>query len=133
MSDLINRGLPPITTGRPTPPKPPGIQGPATESTSFRELLRQSIPQQPQTRELTFSKHAQARVAQRGVEVSPEDMLRLEGAISLAQEKGIKDSLVFLDGRAFVVNIPSKVIVTVVDNESSRENVFTNIDGAVIL
>lgn len=132
MSDLIKPNLP-IITGRPNiPPKAPVIKGQAAQGKSFHDLLTQSMAP-TRTQELTFSKHAQVRALQRGVEISPDDMQRLEMAVDLAGEKGITDSLVYLDGTAFIVNIPSKVVVTLVDSEDAAQNVFTNINGAVIL
>lgn len=136
MSDIINRlngpgnlgrvNLP-ITTGRPMPSASP----PVTETgKTFRQLLDASLVQ---TRKLTFSKHAQARVEQRGVELSATDLERLEQAVGKAEEKGVTDSLVYLNNTAFIVNIPSRVVVTVVDGNDAQHNVFTNINGAVIL
>ncbi|MCL2579663.1 MAG: flagellar protein [Oscillospiraceae bacterium] len=132
MSDLLNKSGQ-IAAGRITPPKPPAIKGGA-QGTNFRDMLSQRLAvSETRTRELTFSKHAQARVEQRGVELTPEDIERLGQAISLAEEKGINASLIYLGDTAFIVNIPSKVVVTVVDSEQPEPNVFTNIDGAVIL
>ena len=131
MSDLMNRPMP-ITTGRVTPPAPPAIKGPATAETDFSRLLRQSL-QVARPKELVFSKHAQVRAVQRGLEFSPEDLHKLELAVDLAREKGITDSLIYLNETAFIVNIPNKVVVTVVDSEEPQNNVFTNINGAVIL
>ncbi len=136
MSDLMNRlngpgnlgrvNLP-ITTGRPMP----GANPPVTETGKpFRQLLDASLGQ---TQKLTFSKHAQARVEQRGVELSAADLKRLEQAVGKAEEKGVTDSLMYLNNTAFIVNIPSRVVVTVVDGSDTQNNVFTNINGAVIL
>ena len=132
MNNVIKPNLP-IITGRPSaPPKAPDIKGHPQGGQSFREMFAASMPK-TQTHELTFSKHAQARIAQRGVEISAENMQQLGAAIDLADSKGITDSLVYLDGTAFIVNIPGKVVVTVVDNGDTAQNVFTNINGAVIL
>ena len=133
MSDPIKM-IPQITTGRPsTHPAAPSIRGPEQPGESFSELLRKSLSGATlaPTRQLTFSKHAQARVAQRGVEISQEGIQKLEDAIDLAREKGITDCLAYLEQTAYIVNVPSKVVVTVVDSQDS--SVFTNIDGAVIL
>ena len=50
-----------------------------------------------------------------------------------AQEKGIKESLVLVDSLAFIVNIPNKTVVTAMDQTDAQTNVFTNIDGAIIM
>ena len=50
----------------------------------------------------------------------------------MAEKKGIKESLVVVDSLAFIVNVPSRTVVTAMDQNESENNVFTNIDGAVI-
>ena len=47
--------------------------------------------------------------------------------------KGIKESLMIMDKLAFIVNVPSSTVVTALDSSASKEQVFTNIDGAVIV
>jgi flagellar operon protein len=134
MNDLQNRINIPITTGRPgAAPQVPNVKMPATDPATgktFRELL-EGAAARPQ--ELTFSRHAQARVEQRNINLTQDDIQKLESAALKAAEKGIKDSLVYLNDTAFILNIPSRVVVTVVDGKEMTENVFTNIDGAVIL
>ena len=49
-----------------------------------------------------------------------------------AEQKGSKDSLVLLDDLAFVVSVKNKTVVTAVDSNRAKENVFTNIDSVVI-
>ena len=60
-------------------------------------------------------------------------MTRLNDATQKASAKGIKESLVILDSLAFIVNIPNNTVVTALDQTESEDNVFTNIDGAVIV
>jgi hypothetical protein len=38
-----------------------------------------------------------------------------------------------MDNKAFVVNPKSKTIITAVSQEKLKDNVFTNIDSAIIL
>ena len=61
-----------------------------------------------------------------------EENQKLE-ARAKASEKGIKESLVIVDSLAFIVNVPNQTVVTAMDQTESDENVFTNIDGAVII
>ena len=60
-------------------------------------------------------------------------MERLTEGTAKAQQKGIKDSLVIVDDLAFIVNIPNNTVVTAMDQNDTAENIFTNIDGAVIM
>ena len=82
---------------------------------------------------LKFSKHAALRLQQREINLSTEQMERLSRGTDKAREKGIKDSLVLVDELAFIVNVPNKTVVTAMDKEQANENVFTNINGAVIM
>ena len=50
-----------------------------------------------------------------------------------AGQKGIRDSLVIVDDLAFIVNVPNKTVVTAMNSRETEENVFTNINGAVIM
>ena len=83
-------------------------------------------------REIRFSAHARARLKSRSIEMPPEMMRKLDTAVSGAEKKGAKDSLVLLSDLAFIVNVPNRTVVTAMDGESIRENIFTNIDSAII-
>jgi len=37
-----------------------------------------------------------------------------------------------VDSLAFIVNIPNQTVVTAMDQMDAKDNIFTNIDGAVI-
>ena len=78
-----------------------------------------------------FSKHASMRLNERNVSLSSEQIKRVESGIDKASKKGINDSLVLVDNVALVVNVKNKVVIT--DMNSENENIFTNIDGAVIV
>ena len=82
-------------------------------------------------KELKFSHHAAQRLASRNIDLTGEQKQRLEMAVSLADTKGIQESLVMLDDMAFIVNIPNQKEKTAV-NPKEDAAVFTNIDGAVI-
>ncbi len=82
--------------------------------------------------ELKFSKHATGRLSDRNIELSGEQLERLTQGTQKAGEKGIQESLVLVDQLAFIVNIPNGTVITAMDATDTTENVFTNIDGAVI-
>ncbi len=97
---------------------------------SFEEIFKQKLQG---TSELKFSKHATKRLDDRNIELTEEQSLRLEEGVMKASEKGITDSLVLVDSLAFIVNVPNQTVVTAMDQTESDENIFTNIDGAVIV
>ena len=82
---------------------------------------------------MKFSKHASARLVERNINLTNEQFERLENGTKKAEEKGINESLMIMDDLTFIVNIKSNTVVTAMDQESNNGNVFTNIDGAVIV
>lgn len=99
---------------------------------SFEEILNQKR-EASESSELKFSKHAAMRLEDRNISLSKEQSVRLENGVQKASEKGIKESLVLIDSLAFIVNVPNKTVVTAMNQEESGDNIFTNIDGAVIV
>lgn len=98
---------------------------------SFQEILESThVRRQGEVR---FSKHAAGRLADRNIELTSGQLERLREGAQKAEEKGIKESLVLMDDLAFIVNIPSNTVVTAINQQDTEQNVFTNIDGAVII
>lgn len=120
--------------------KTPGAQVP-TGGPNFADLLNQAQgglakPQmagvgQPET--MKFSNHAVERMMSRGIKFSPEDMNRLNDAVSKAAAKGSKDTLVLMNDSALIVSVKNKTVVTVMDKNALKENVFTNIDSTIVI
>jgi len=82
---------------------------------------------------LTFSKHAMQRVAEREMDLSAEDVTKLNDAAKRAGAKGLDNTLVLTGKGAFIINVSHNVVVTAMNNNDMKENVFTQIDGAVII
>ncbi len=99
---------------------------------SFQEILEEKR-QEIDGKELKFSKHASMRLLNRNIDLSQEQRQRLSTGAEKAEAKGIRESLVLMDSLAFIVNIPSRTVVTAMDQTESAENVYTNIDGAVVI
>ncbi|HYM55308.1 MAG TPA: TIGR02530 family flagellar biosynthesis protein [Solirubrobacteraceae bacterium] len=143
MSPISNPALVP-PGGLAAPVAPAGAPRPAEDAArkapaggaggqSFAEALSQAggqaqIGQQP----LQFSRHALARVQRRGIELDSATLGRLAAGVGRAASKGSRDSLVLVDGTAFVVSVSNRTVITAVGSEHMKDNVFTNIDSAVI-
>ena len=82
---------------------------------------------------LKFSKHASERMTSRNINMSSEQMERLKNGTTQANEKGINESLVLVDDLAFIVNVKNNTVITAMEQSDNMENVYTNIDGAVII
>lgn len=110
--------------------KQPEKQKSVDSERSFQEILHTAAQDEKPIQNLKFSKHANARLATRNINLSAEQMERLETGTTKAREKGIQESLVMVDNLAFIVNIKNNTVITAMDDSS--DSIFTNIDGAVI-
>jgi flagellar operon protein len=81
---------------------------------------------------IQFSGHALQRIERRGIDTGPQTLHRLQEGIDRAAAKGARESVVLVDGTAFVVSVRNKTVITAVDPAHMRDHVFTNIDSAVI-
>ena len=114
------------------------------DGTSFEETLTQATKsegvQKPELLKaediksaLKFSNHAIERMQTRGISYNPERLQKLDDAIKKAAAKGSKDTLVLMDDSALIVSVKNNTVVTVMDKNSLKENVFTNIDSTVVI
>ncbi|WP_322903914.1 TIGR02530 family flagellar biosynthesis protein [Paenibacillus campi] len=104
----------------------PNTPAAATQGNEFKAIFDQNL--------LKFSNHASKRLEQRGIQFSSEQIASLNQAIDKAAAKGAKDSLILMQNQvALIVNVPNRTVVTAMDGKSMKDNVFTQIDSAVIL
>ena len=92
---------------------------------SFESIFQKELDK------VKFSSHALKRLEERQIQLSDDEMLKINSAVEKAELKGSKDSLVMMNSTAFIVNIPNKTVVTAMSMTESKENVFTNIDSVV--
>jgi len=110
------------------------VRSNAIPDVPFEEILRSKQTQRVMEQsELKFSKHAANRLNDRNIALTDAQNVRLENGVKQAGEKGITESLVLVDSLAFIVNVPNKTVVTALDQAEASSNIFTNIDGAVII
>lgn len=100
------------------------------KESSFAGMMQQEIQKE---NGVQFSKHAQMRIQQRGIEVSADMMTSLNEAVSKAREKGSKDTVIISAQGAFIVNVPNNIVVTTMTEQEMKNNIFTNIDSAILM
>jgi flagellar operon protein len=132
-SDLTSQGgglvRDPVLTPSSDPRLQPGSgTSPSGGGLSFRDALSAAADE----RSLHISEHAMRRVEQRQIPLAGEQLDRLSGALDQLSQRGSRQSLVMLDQYAYVVNAPSRTVVTAVDSNQSKDKVFTQIDSVVI-
>jgi flagellar operon protein len=110
-------------------PSSSGVQGNGSASgISFSDLFQQTI-QKPETEQFRISAHAQKRLSERNIAMNPDLQQNLNKAFSELEAKGAKDSLVVTREGAFVVNVPSRTLVTAMGIDEMRNGIVTNIDS----
>ena len=108
-----------------------------SQTISFEDMLRQEWQNNRQDTttdgSLKFSKHAGERLRQRNITLSDDQMARLQDGAKKASDKGSRESLVIMDSLSFIVNTRNNTVITAMEQSSDADNIYTNIDGAVII
>ncbi|MDF2635450.1 MAG: flagellar operon protein [Pelosinus sp.] len=99
----------------------------ANGKNSFANLLNEEIAG------VKFSQHALDRMQSRNLTFSNKDLLKLNDAVDKIAQKGARESLVYMNDVALVVSVTNKTVITAMDGKSAKDNIFTNIDSAVII
>ncbi len=120
----------PISPVKPSQRPDAKKQAERNQQASFRDIIQEKINKKS---EVKFSKHAAGRLASRNIQLSETDLNKLAQGLDKAKDKGARDSLIMVNQVAYVVSVENKTVITAIDNESVKENVFTNIDSAVFM
>lgn len=104
-------------------------QNQVAPQTPFKDILNQVSSEQS----IKFSKHALNRLEERDIQLSTDEIAKISNAVKQAEGKGIRDALILMGDKAFIANVKSRTIVTAAAEQNLKDNVFTNIDGAVII
>ncbi len=98
--------------------------------TQFGDIFREKLDV---NQRISFSAHASSRMMQRDIQLTENDLNRLEGAVDKIAEKGGRESLIMMDDISYVVSIQNKKVITAMDSSQAKDNIFTNIDSAIIV
>ena len=94
----------------------------------FGQILNQTLSG------VKFSQHASQRLQSRNINLDQSQMNQLQNAVDKAAQKGSRESLILMNNDlAFVVSVTNRTVITAMDGSSIKDNVFTNIDSAVIV
>lgn len=102
------------------------------QAPSGHATIMESASTFPAATALRFSRHALNRMASRGIELTSGQWFRLGEAVQSLRAKGGRHSLILLDHTALVVSLKKCMIITIVDRQAMQENIFTNIDSAML-
>jgi flagellar operon protein len=135
ISRVQQPGIIPGPTARPVG-KP--VEIPPTSAPSFRAVLdnvaaQQQAPAATSSEPLKFSAHAMQRLQSRNISLTSDDVTKMNAMADKAAAKGAKNSLFIVRDTAMIVSIKNRTVITAVDSDSMKDNVFTNIDSAAII
>ena len=103
------------------------VQRDEKPSSDFADILAR------QQTKVKFSKHANERLRDRRIDLSDQQLAKLDDTVERMAEKGARESLIYMNDMAFLVSVKNRTVITAMDGTSAKENIFTNIDSAAIL
>ncbi|MBO0996876.1 flagellar protein [Bacillus sp. SD075] len=103
-----------------------------------RQMIQQGFQQHFQTavsinEKLTISKHTQLRMSQRNIEIGPQTWGKIADKTNEAKKMGVTESLIIIDNAALIVSTKNNKVITVMDRDEATSQIFTNINGTIIL
>lgn len=98
------------------------------DKTSFKDVLDNV---KNKDKSFTISKHAALRLNQ--INFTEEDMKQIEKGFKIAKDKNSKNTVMLYKDVALIASVENKTLITAVEKERAKDNIFTNIDSVVIL
>ena len=98
-----------------------------TTGASFADLLTKA------SQKVSFSQHALQRMQSRNLNLSDQELEKLDSTVARMATKGARESLIYMNDMAFLVSVTNRTVITAMDGSSAKENIFTNIDSAAII
>ncbi len=95
-------------------------------ATHFQNALQQES-------KLIVSKHANERLQQRGIHIDEAHWKQISDKVREARKKGVNESLVLLKEAALIISAKNNTVITAMDRDEARTQIFTNINGTIIL
>lgn len=102
------------------------LKQPQKTNTPFEQVLSKAT-------EVKVSKHAQQRLMERNIQISAAKWHEISQKMNEAKGKGITDAIVVTGETSLVVSTKNNTVVTALSNEEASNQIFTNINGAIVL
>lgn len=99
-----------------------------SETKSFKDVFNEV---KSQNNGFTVSKHAATRLNE--INFTEDDMKQIEKGFEIAQDKNSKNTVMIYKDVALIASVENKTLITAVEKERAKENIFTNVDSVVIL
>ncbi len=106
----------------------------SADQNSFQEILQKAQEKETtRNKEVTFSVHAQNRLQERQINLSHDDLARLQSTVDKLAQKGARESLIYMQDVALVVSVANRTVITALEKLQGTDNIITNIDSAAII
>ncbi len=102
------------------------VQKVTEQAVNFKDVLQNVVG-------IKISKHAQKRLVERNIEIAEDSWTKLQEKMIEAKNKGIVDSLVVMNQAALIVNTRNNTVITAMDREEANSQIFTNINGTILI
>ncbi|WP_374724034.1 TIGR02530 family flagellar biosynthesis protein [Calidifontibacillus erzurumensis] len=99
------------------------------QTQSFKQILGTFQEDNP----LKISKHAEKRLNERNIHIDEQLWNKIAEKVNEAKAKGISDSLVVTDKAALIVSTKNNTVITAMDRTEASSQIFTNINGTILL
>jgi flagellar operon protein len=95
---------------------------------SFKAVLNGVLNQE---KNFIVSKHAALRLNE--INFTEDDMRIIEKGFEIAKEKNSRNTVMIYKDVALIASVENRTIITAIEKERAKDNIFTNIDSVVIL
>lgn len=102
------------------------VNKPTEQTVNFKDVLQDVVG-------IKISKHARKRLSERNIEITEDSWTKLQTKMIEAKSKGIVDSLVVMDHAALIVNTKNNTVITAMDRDEANSQIFTNINGTILI
>lgn len=98
-----------------------------------KQSFSQELEKATSSHQLKISKHASVRLNERNIHIDEKQWQRITEKVFEARSKGVNDSLVLTDQAALIVSAKNATVITAMDRNEAKDQLFTNIDGTIVL
>ena len=82
---------------------------------------------------LKISKHANDRIKERNISITEQEWQHVSEKVYEARSKGVNQPLVLMDQAALIVSAKNETVITAMERSETKNQLFTNIDGTIVL
>lgn len=116
-------------------PLQPTVQVPPTNTASpkSKQSFVSHLQEATSNRELKISKHANERLTERNIQISEQQWRVVSDKVFEARAKGVNQPLVLMEQAALIVSAKNATVITAMERTEAKNQLFTNIDGTIVL